>query len=115
MVCNKETHLELTVASGRGGAREGLAGAPAPARNFFSSPSLNNIYNFSLNSKAIKILAPLNFIFYFHHCLVGLRDMVILLCLWPQNFSGVNKIVVAIFMSKIVFEEMVLVANLGPG
>jgi hypothetical protein len=46
---------------------------------------------------------------------VGLRDMVILLCLWPQNFSGVNKIVVAIFMSKIVFEEMVIVANLGPG
>jgi len=57
--------------AGRGGAREGLAGAPAPARNFFSSPSLNDIYNFSLSSKAIKILAPLNFIFYFHHCLLG--------------------------------------------
>jgi len=27
----------------------------------------------------------------------------------------VNKIIVAIFMSKIVLEEMVLVANLGPG
>jgi hypothetical protein len=38
-----------------------------------------------------------------------------MLCLWPKNFSGVNKIIVAIFMSKIVLEEMVLVANLGPG
>jgi hypothetical protein len=46
---------------------ERLAGAPVPARNFFSSTSLNNIYNFNLSSKAIKILAPLNFIFYFRH------------------------------------------------
>ena len=53
----------------RGGAREGLAGAPAPARIFFSSPSLNDIYNFSLSSKVIKILAPLNFFFYFRHCM----------------------------------------------
>jgi hypothetical protein len=59
--------LIVIVITTRGGAREGLAGAPAPARNFFSSPSLNNIYNFSLSNKAIKILAPLNFIFYFRH------------------------------------------------
>jgi len=45
----------------------GLAGAPTHARNFFSNPSLNDIYNFSLSSKAIKILAPFNFIFYFRH------------------------------------------------
>jgi len=40
MVCNKETHLELTVASGRGGAREGLAG-PQPLQGiFFPAPPL---------------------------------------------------------------------------
>jgi hypothetical protein len=50
----------------RGGAREGWQ-APATVMNFFSNPFLNNIYNFSLSSKAIKILIPFNFIFYFRH------------------------------------------------
>jgi len=42
-----------------------LTGAPAPARNFFSSPSLNSIYSFSLNSKTTEIYVILNFIFLF--------------------------------------------------
>ena len=51
-----------------GGAESGEASRdPVPARNFFSSPFFNDIYNFSLSSKAIKILVPLNFIFYFRH------------------------------------------------
>jgi hypothetical protein len=50
----------------RGGAREGWQ-APVPVKNFFSNLFLNNIYNFSLSSKAIKILIPFNFIFYFRH------------------------------------------------
>jgi hypothetical protein len=55
---------------------------PGLARNFFSSPSLNNdIYNFSLSSKAIKILAPLNFIFYFATE-----------CVHAATFSKINKI-----------------------
>jgi len=43
----------------------GLAGARPLQRNFFSSPSLNNIYIFNLNNKTTNILAPLNFIFWF--------------------------------------------------
>jgi len=43
----------------RGGDRGRLAGAGAPARNFFSSPSLDNINIFSLNNKTTNILAPL--------------------------------------------------------
>jgi hypothetical protein len=38
---------------------EGLAGPQSLQENCFSSPSLNNIYIFSLNSKTIEILLPL--------------------------------------------------------
>jgi hypothetical protein len=42
------------------GRRQGrLAGAPGPRNFFFFSPSLNNIYIFSLNNKTINILALL--------------------------------------------------------
>jgi len=58
------TAITATQGWSQGGAGRG----PGPCKEFFSSPSLNNIYNFSLSSKAIKILAPLNFIFYFRHC-----------------------------------------------
>ena len=48
-----------------GAETEGLAGAPARQGKSFSSPSLNNIYIFSLNNKTINILIPFNFIFWF--------------------------------------------------
>jgi hypothetical protein len=38
-----------------------------------------------------------------------------MLCLWPQNFSGDDEIVIAIFMNKIEFVDMVLIVNLGHG
>jgi hypothetical protein len=52
--------------------RRGWQG-PGFARNFFSSPSLN--INISLSSKAIKILASLNFIFYFRHWVCACRNI----------------------------------------
>jgi len=57
----------------RGGDRGRLAGAGAPARNFFSSPSLDNINIFSLNNKTTNILAPFNSFFWFRPCLTGYR------------------------------------------
>ena len=48
------------------GAETGEASrGPRPQEFFFFSPSLNNIYIFSLNNKTINILIPFNFIFWF--------------------------------------------------
>jgi hypothetical protein len=55
--------------------------------NFFSSPFFNNIYNFSLSNKVIKILAPLNFIFYFRHWMEAFELGIVP---WSIYFDGLR-------------------------